>query len=96
MKGEIVPLRLPRRVVAEDLRSCPQCGQCDGIAHIVSQSFGLCRTHGVFWHLGQNLSDKWRRQTPREWAVTSHVLSKMRRVHTEPQGQAEEAEDGAA
>lgn len=79
MPAEIIEFRPPTRVVGEGLR-CPICGR-GTYTNVVAQSYGVCMEHRMYWRWGQNVTDNWLRQTPKQWAVNAYHLVRMTRVY---------------
>lgn len=45
---------------------CPECGSDDGYINAGRDHYFICKEDRLYWHIGSNLFESWRRQTEEE------------------------------
>jgi hypothetical protein len=59
---------------------CPKCGCCSNIANVGRVHWGLCKSCGIRWCIGENLFSGWREESEADWERNRRELAAYRQV----------------
>ncbi|GMU22152.1 MAG: hypothetical protein AMXMBFR13_22400 [Phycisphaerae bacterium] len=87
LAGYITPHYITNTHTETDDRNfgcCPVCGSEGEQLDVGADHFGWCEAHMTAWHIGNNLFDRWRHQTPEQRQHAEEILAKCRRDELQP------------